>query len=229
MGHPPKNLLPMEPLLLVKDDYAAYADMPESLDMDRLRPHILAAQLHRLRPVLTDLLADELLRLVTVERQAPSDAPAPLVGAWLQLKAKAVPLVACASLARYMPFAQTTITSHSLVKKTTQYSETVEGRDLARMASIYDGEAISHEATLRTWLHANGKLFIDFYPQASCCGQAEAASIPMVVVQAIRRPEDIRATPRYPRELPATPVVPTLPTTPVSSRIFEPQFESQFE
>ncbi len=183
----------MEPilLLLTKADFAAYADLPESLDMDRLQPHMLAAQLHRLQPVLTEPLLQELLRRVSTERAAAStETPAPLNEPWQGLRKKSVPLVACASLARYMPFSQTTVTSHSLVQKTSQYSQPVDGRELARMASIYDGEALSHEVTLRAWLHVNGHLFSGFYPQATACGRVETSSTPSVVVQAIRRPDD---------------------------------------
>jgi hypothetical protein len=32
----------METLLVTKADFATYADLPESLDLDRLKPHILA-------------------------------------------------------------------------------------------------------------------------------------------------------------------------------------------
>ena len=183
----------METLLTpTQADFASCADLPESLDMDRLRPHILAAQRTRLRPILTAALFDELLLLVGDE-QAAADTltPDPLTGAWATLRTKAVPVVACAAMARYMPFANATAVSNGFATKKSQYSEPTDGRDLARMASIYDGDALSFETELRTWLLANAGSFVGFYPQATaCCGAAPAGRTPSVVVQAIRRPDD---------------------------------------
>jgi hypothetical protein len=176
----------METLLVTKADFATYADLPESLDLDRLTPHILAVQLTRLRPLLTEPLHTELLRQVSVATVA-----APLPAQWASLLAQVVPVVCRASLARYMPFSQNTFTSHSLVQKTSQYSQPVEGRDLARMASIYDGDALTHEVALTAWLKANAASFVGFYPQATdCCGEGQPTRIPSVVVQGIRRPDD---------------------------------------
>jgi hypothetical protein len=202
-------------ILLSKADFADYADLPESLDMDRLRPHILAAQRQRLRPVLTDVLTTELLRLVEAERAAASTSTsARLIGAWQALRVKAVAIVACAALARYMPFAQATATSNGIRLKGSQYSEAVDGRDLARMATIYDGEALSYEAELRAWLLTNGQDFGEFYPVATaCCGPADAGRTPSVVVQSIRRPEDV-PTVRRPAAARETYPVPTPGPTP---------------
>jgi hypothetical protein len=182
----------METLLLSKADFADHADLPESLDMDRLRPHILAAQRTRLRPLLLDALTTELLRLVEVERNAPTtNSPAPLVFPWSTLRTKAVAVVACAAMARYTPFSQTTATSNSMVRKTSQYSEPVDPRELAKQANIYDGEALSYEVALAKWLKANVQEFGSFYPTASgCCGATPAGRTPSLVVQGIRRPDD---------------------------------------
>ena len=207
----------MEPLLLAKEDFADYADLPESLDLDRLRPHILSAQRQRLRPVLTDTLTDELLRRVAVERAAAGSAsPAPLAFPWSTLRTKAVAVVACASMARYMPFSQTTATSNSMVRKTSQYSEAVDTRDLARQASIYDGDALTSEVALAKWLRANAAEFGSFYPQAStCCGAGAPGRTPSVVVQGIRRlDEPRRPAMAAPWERPALPVVTTPQPTP---------------
>jgi len=181
----------METLLLSKADFADYADLAASLDMDRLRPHILATQRQRLRPLLTDALTAELLKRVEAERTTSTDSLAPLPAAWQQLRTRAVAVVALGALARYLPFSQTTATSNSIVVKTSQYSQPADGRDLARQATIYDGEALSYEAELATWLKTNGKLFEGFYPQATtCCRAVEVGRTPSVVVQAIRRPDD---------------------------------------
>jgi hypothetical protein len=110
-------------LLLVKADYKDYVDLAESLDVDRTR----------LRPVLTGHLYTELLRLVVVERAAAdTDSPAPLTGIWQELRNQSIAVVACASMVRYTPFSQTTATSNSMVRKTSQYSEPTDSRDLAR-------------------------------------------------------------------------------------------------
>jgi hypothetical protein len=173
-------------LLVTKVDFAAYADLPESLELDRLRPHILAVQSTRLRLLLTATLLDELLRqqqLATVE--------SPMGVAWAKLLEHVVPVVCCAALARYMPFAQNTAVSNGFVVKKGQYSEASDGRDLARMATIYDGEALTHEVHLTTWLKANASLFTGFYPQTTCCGATEIGRTSSVVVQAIRRPDDV--------------------------------------
>lgn len=181
----------METLLVSKADFAEYADLPESLDMDRLRPHILAVQRQRLRPLLTAPLLTELLLLVSDERAAAgTPTPDPLAGVWVVLREKAVAVVACAALARYTPFSQNTFTGSSLVKKTSQYSEAVDGRDLARLASVYDGDALSFEAELATWLRVNAGSFTGFYPAPACCGTTPAGRTPSVVVQAIRRPDE---------------------------------------
>jgi hypothetical protein len=119
----------METLLLNKEDFKDHADLAESLEMDRLRPHILKSQQLRLRPILLDALTNELLRLVDLERNAPAANPAPLVFPWSTLRTKAVAVVACAAMARYMPFSQTTATSNSMVRKGSQYSEPVDPRD----------------------------------------------------------------------------------------------------
>ena len=181
----------MNTLLVVKEDFAAYADLPESLDMARLQPHILAAQRTRLRPLLTAPLLTELLLLVEDERTAAGTlAPDPLTGAWATLRELAVPVVACAALARYMPFALTTQTATGIRIKSSQYSEAADGRDLARMASIYDGDALSFEAELAAWLRANAGSFAGFYPAPACCGAGQPGRTPSVVVQAIRRPDE---------------------------------------
>ena len=172
-------------LLLGKADFKDYADLPESLDIDRLRPHILAAQLNRLRPILTEALLDELLRLYALATtQAPLPAP------WDELRKQCVPVVTNAAMARYTPFSQTTATSNSMVRKTSQYSEPVDDRALGRQANIYDGDALTHEFALAAWLKANGSRFAGFYPAATQCGAAEASRTPSVVVQAIGRPYD---------------------------------------
>jgi hypothetical protein len=178
-------------LLLSKADFKGYADQPESLELSRLEAHILAAQRHRLRPVLTDVLTNELLRLVAAERAASVDSPAPLVFPWSTLRTKSVAVVACAAMARYTPFSQTTATSNSMVRKTSQYSEPVDPRELAKQANIYDGEALSYEVDLAKWLKANGQEFGSFYPTASgCCGATPVGRTPSIVVQGIRRPDD---------------------------------------
>jgi len=166
--------------LLVKDDFKDYADLPESLDMDRLRRHILAAQLNRLQPILTEPLLNELLRL-----NALATAAAPLAAPWSELRKQCVPVAANASLARYWPFSQTTVTSHSTVRKTSQYSEPIDGRDLARQALIYDGDALTHEVALKVWLKVNASSFAGFYPQPADCGTAQPGRAPSPVVQAI--------------------------------------------
>jgi hypothetical protein len=174
----------METLLLAKADFKDFADLPESLDLDRLRPHILAVQRTRLRPLLTGALYDELVRLV-----AAATPTASLVAPWSELLKEVVPVLACASMARYTPFSQTTATSNSMVRKTSQYSEPVDTRDLARQANIYDGDALSHEVALSAWLTANAASFAGFYPQATCCGAGQPTRTPSVVVQAIGRPD----------------------------------------
>lgn len=93
-------------------------------------------------------------------------------------------------MARYMPFSQTTATSNSMVRKGSQYSEPVDPRDLARQATIYDGDALSYEVALGKWLRANAAEFGSFYPQANCCGAAAPSRTPSVVVQGISRPTD---------------------------------------
>ena len=172
-------------LLLTKADFKDYADLSDSLDIDRLRPHILAAQLNRLRPILTEPLLDELLRLYAL-----ATPTTPLVAPWSELRKQCVPVVANAAMARYTPFSQTTATSNSMVRKTSQYSEPADSRDLARQANIYDGDALTHEVALSHWLKANSSRFADFYPPATNCGAAEATRTPSVVVQAISRPYD---------------------------------------
>jgi hypothetical protein len=174
----------MEALLLNKTDFADFADLPESLDMDRLRPHILSATRQRLAPLLTAPLLKELLRLVELA------SPTPLVFPWSTLRTKAVAVVASAAMARYMPFAQQTAVSNGFVVKTSTHSQPADGRDLARQANIYDGEALSYEVALDKWLKANGAEFGSFYPPATSCGAAQASRTPSVVVQAIRRPDD---------------------------------------
>jgi hypothetical protein len=179
----------MEPTpLLVKADFKDYADLPESLDMDRLRPHILSAQLNRLLPILTEPLFNELLRLNTL---ALATVPAPLVAPWDGLRKQCVPVVANAAMARYSPFSQTTQTSNGPRQKSGQYSEPIDGRDLARQALIYDGDALTHEVALKAWLKTNAALFTGFYPQPTdCCGTAQPGRAPSPVVQAIYRPND---------------------------------------
>lgn len=171
--------------LLVKADFKDYADLPESLDMDRLRPHILAAQLNRLRPILTEPLYNELMRL-----NGLATAQFPLVAPWDDLRKQCVPVVANAALARYMPFSQNTAVSHGFAVKLNDKSQPVDGRELARMASIYDGDALTHEVSLMNWLKINGKSYTNFYTVATGCGVAEAIRTPSVVVQAISRTND---------------------------------------
>jgi hypothetical protein len=109
---------------------------------------------------------------------------------WSTLRTKAVAVVACAAMARYMPFAQQTAVSNGFVVKTSQYSQPAGGRDLARQANIYDGDALTYEIALAKWLRANGAEFGSFYPQASCCGATAPGHTPSIVVQGIRWPHD---------------------------------------
>lgn len=177
-------------LLLNKEDFKDYADLAESLDMERLRPHIVATQRHRLLPLLTGPLATELLRLVAAERAAAGTAsPAPLVAPWDELRPLAVAVVASGAMARYTPFSPITQTSHGPRVKDTKDSQPADGRDLARQAKVYDGEAFSYEETLAAWLRVNGKRFGDFCGPSSCCGIKDAGRQPSTVVQAIGRPE----------------------------------------
>jgi hypothetical protein len=221
----------METTLLVsKADFADYADLPESLDIDRLRPHILTAQRQRLRPVLTDHLYTEFLRLVQVERTAAdTDSPTPLTGAWQEPRTQAIAIVACASMARYMPFAQQTAVSNGFVVKTGQYSQPADGRDLARQASIYDGDALSYEVGLRDWLKVNGSLFGEFYPLATCCGAPEVSRTPSVVVQAIRRPEDVIASRHRLVDHYTAPAVLPIPIAPAAAVLNPDSLDGQFQ
>jgi hypothetical protein len=217
-------------LLLVKADYKDYVDLAESLDMDRLRPHILAAQRTRLRPVLTGHLYTELLRLVVVERAAAdTDSPTPLTGIWQELRNQSIAVVACASMVRYTPFSQTTATSNSMVRKTSQYSEPTDSRDLARQASIYDGDALSYEVSLRDWLKVNGALFGEFYPPATCCGTPEVTRTPSVVVQAIRRPEDVAPSRHRIVEHYTAPAVLPIPIAPAAAVLNPDSLIGQFQ
>lgn len=185
----------MQTLLLNKEDFADTVDAVEALDMARLRPHILAAQKQRLLPLLSAALLTELLRRQQVERAAagavppttPDDADR-LSGPWLELREKAVAVLAPATMARYMPFAQTTLTSNSAVRKTSAHSEPVDGRDLARQASIYDGDALSAEVELRAWLITNAAGFASYY-LAPACGVAAPGRVASAVVVPIRRPD----------------------------------------
>ena len=172
-------------LLLTKADFKDYADLSESLDMDRLRPHILSAQLNRLRPILTEPLLNELLRLYAL-----ATPTTPLAAPWSELRKQCVPVVANAAMARYTPFGNITAVSNGFVQKTSQYSQPVDERSLGRQANIYDGDALTHEVALSHWLKANGSQFAGFYPAATTCGAAEATRTPSVVVQAISRPYD---------------------------------------
>lgn len=178
----------METLLVTKADFADYVDLPESLDMARLRPHILAVQRTRIDRLLTGPLYDELVRQLGV-----ATAEAPLPPAWAALLKMVVPVVCCAAMARYMPFAQNTAVSNGFAVKQSQHSQPSDGRDLARMATIYDGDALSFEVALSKWLQvaANVVPYADFYPATTCCGAAPAGRTPTVVVQAIRRPDDV--------------------------------------
>jgi len=179
-------------LLLSKEDFKDHADLAESLDMDRLRPHIIATQRHRLLPLLTAPLLTELLRLVQAERTAAAGtvAPAPLVAPWDELRPLAVAVVASGAMARYTPFSPITQTSHGPRVKDTKDSQPADGRDLARQAKVYDDEAFSYEETLAAWLRVNGKRFGSFYTVASCCGANDTGRQPSTVVQAIGRPDD---------------------------------------
>jgi hypothetical protein len=185
----------MEILLLNKVDFKDHADLAESLEMDRLWSHILAAQNNRLRLILRDALTNELLRLVEAERNAPTASPAPLVFPWSELRTKSVTVVACAAIARYTPFGNTTAVSNGFVTKTIRYRQPVDGRDLAWQASIYDGDALTYEVALAKWLKANAAEFDGFYPQTTGCGAAQPSRTPSVVVQAIRRPNESYPTP----------------------------------
>jgi len=198
----------METLLFSKEDFKApYPALPPSLDAERIESAMLRAQ-RRLKPILGLLLYTELVLRVEAEQAAidarkkalaatPSlpaaDLPllAPLVGSWQKLRDMILPGLIYASLAQYLPFSQTTPTSHGWVRKTDKSSEPIDSRTLAQQASIYDGEALSYEAELRTWLITVGAVdFLGFYPPASHCGTGpESPRTPTVVVQAIGPPD----------------------------------------
>lgn len=203
----------MQTLLVTKDDFASYADLPSSLELARLTPHILAVQRTRLPNLLTDALLAELLRQVSVATQA-----APLGSNWATLLEQVVPVVCCAALARYTPFAQSTFTAGSLVRKTSTHSEPVESQELARMAKVYDGDALTFEVQCSKWLVANASQFVGFYPQGNCCGAGQPARTPSVVVQAIRRPGQGPPTRQWPDGghvvVPSIPVPTPVPTPP---------------
>jgi hypothetical protein len=169
----------LEPLLISNEDCLPYVDFPENIRQARMDSHIRRAQ-RRLKPLLGAALYAELLR-----RKAAGELPEP----WLALYSQAVPALAYASLAQYWPFSQTTVTANSIVRKTSQYSEPISDRTLATQASIFDGEALSYEVELRTWLIAHASSFTGFYPDQSHCNTTPTpARTATVVVQAIGRP-----------------------------------------
>jgi hypothetical protein len=191
----------METLLFSKADFKSpYPELPESLDEDRIEPAMLRAQ-RRLRPLLGAPLYAELVRLVEVEQAAASlraqaDAAgadglpdlAPLPTHWAELRAQLLPALLNATMVHYLPFSQTTVTSHSFVRKSAKESEPVDSRTLAQQVSIYDGEALSYEADLQVWLRANATHFAPFYVLAGPCNAAPLTHTPSVVVQMIGPP-----------------------------------------
>jgi hypothetical protein len=195
----------METLLFSKADFKSpYPELPESLDEDRIEPAMLRAQ-RRLRPLLGAPLYAELVRLVAAEQaaeilrsQAQSANPtatadelpalAPLPAPWAELRAQLLPALLNATMVHYLPFSQTTVTSHSFVRKAAKESEPVDSRTLAQQVSIYDGEALSYEADLQVWLRTNASRFAGFYALAGPCHVAPLTHTPSVVVQLIGPP-----------------------------------------
>ncbi|MCA8830278.1 DUF6712 family protein [Hymenobacter pini] len=167
----------LEPLLLSAADCLPYADLPATFREARIDAHIRRAQ-RRLKPILGPELYAELLRLTQA---------GPLPQVWAELRARLVPALANATLAAYWPFSQTSVTGASVVRKTSQYSEPIDARTLATQAAVFDGEALSHEIELRSWLIANAADYQPFYPTADhCAGGATASRTPTTVVQRIR-------------------------------------------
>ena len=170
-------------LLFSKADFEPYADLPASLASERLEPHMLRAQ-RRLRPVLGEALYAEL------QRRVKGHAQEPVTDAWLELWRRCKPALVHAALAQYLPFSQTTATSHSYERKlnTQGVSEPIDARTLASQAALYDSEALSYEVELRDWLGTNAASFAGFVPQPAHCGPDPGPGrTATVVVQAIRR------------------------------------------
>jgi hypothetical protein len=83
--------------------------------------------------------------------------------------------------------------------------------------------------SLRDWLKVNGSLFGEFYPPATCCGAPEVMRTPSVVVQAIRRPEDVIASRhRIVEHYTAPPVLP-IPIAPAAAVLNPDSLAGQFQ
>ncbi|WP_152981658.1 hypothetical protein, partial [Hymenobacter sp. AT01-02] len=177
----------METLLFSREDFEPYIELPQ-IDPGRLEPHMLRAQ-RRLRPVFGDALYEELKRRTELDAVEPEEGAEPiqwLTGDWVELKARAIPALVHAAAAQYWPFSQTTVVRNGIVRKKSEHSEPVDASTLAKQASIYDGEALSYEAELRSWLIAHAASFTAFYPDPSHCGchpTGPAGRPPTVVVQ----------------------------------------------
>ena len=134
-------------LLITKADFASHIELPESLDFERLAPHVRAVQERRVKAALgADLYAELVRRLAATP---PETSPA-----WESLHNAVRPMLACAALARYLSFAQVTPTSHSLVVKAANSSTPADPRSVAAMGKVLLDDALGYETDLRCLLGA---------------------------------------------------------------------------
>lgn len=151
----------MRPFLTVDEfssDKGGWFELDATLPPARLLPHIVETQRLRLRPLLGGPLLAELEEVLYKARldaavmnaltpELPATPYAELLpAAWATLWAAVRPLLGYATWARYLPHGQTTVTSHSVVVKTSEYSTpassaTINSQVVTLMESVQSYQA----------------------------------------------------------------------------------------
>jgi hypothetical protein len=194
----------MLPLLLNLQDFKDLLEIPEALELRRLRPYILEAQAawleDYLQPgyptlyqALQEALSDELAALQARALAAaagtlvlPALAPlqAPLLSVW----ARAKPMLVFASYANYLPFAPTTLTAHSFIEHTSDNSKSVDPALINKQVVAVTGWAQRHQAKLKEELQLQATLLAPYAALPSRCADNQNANLGTVAWLPIRNP-----------------------------------------
>lgn len=194
----------MESLLTVAEfssKAGGWFEVPDTLPSARLLPHVVEAQRQRLKPVLGAALLAQLGLVVATARasaaaemaaQTPANSsPVPfadyLAQPWALLWAAVKPLVGYAAWARYLPFAQTTVTSHSMVVKTADNSTPASSSTVNAQVVVLLDTARTYQAELEEVLWLAGPDLAPWLPPADACQPRGAQSHATVVTLLIRR------------------------------------------
>lgn len=144
--------------LLSLSDFRELLEIPQALELARLRPHLVETQASWLEdglqpwPTLYAALAAAVgaQAAAVLAGTVAAPLPPPLALLW----AEARPMLVYASYASFLPFAKTTLTAHSLVEKLSDSSSPAADSSVSKQVTTFLGWAKRYQVKLQATLAA---------------------------------------------------------------------------